>query len=94
MWRASARVQAVDLTAMDVECTTCGLTMTAQLGSGGRVRYFHCARCQRWSTSQYDEMFTGQAGMRCRAPRPPEPPSEDDVQARIARWLRSLAPAV
>jgi len=92
--RNEAVAVAPEVAALEVECTTCGLTMTSQLGSGGQVRYFHCARCQRWSSSFYDEVFSGQAGMRRRVPRAEvaeAPPG--DVQARIASWLASLSPA-
>ena len=91
MQRARARTETVQPEIEGVECTTCGLTMSSQLGSGGQVRYFHCARCQRWCTSFYQEALTGQAGMRPCAPAPARPAPPDDVQARIASWLKALA---
>lgn len=88
---ASVREVAVDVDA-DVECTHCGLVMTSHLGSGGRVRYFHCPGCQRWSTSVYADVF--RADTKLRACRPGEaaarqpPPSA--VRERLQRWLASL----
>lgn len=77
---------------VEVECTRCGLRMSAHLGSGGRVRYFQCAGCNRWVSSVYAEVFRANAHIRARRPSPAaEPdPTFDRVKERLERWLSAI----
>jgi hypothetical protein len=86
-------VAGVDLLSdVEVECTRCGIRMTAHLGSGRRVRYFQCAGCLRWVSSVYAEVFRANAQIRTRRPTDPVTPdaSFDQVKARLERWLSAL----
>lgn len=88
--RAVAAVEA--LADVEVECTHCGVKMTAHQGTGGRIRYFRCGSCHRWVSSSYAEIFRADAKVRTRAPRPEV--AEDQkfahVKARLERWLNAL----
>lgn len=75
---------------VDVECTQCGITMTSHVGSGGRVRYFHCPSCHRWSSSVYTEVFRADTKMRTRASAPSARPVFGSAGERLRAWLRSL----
>ena len=77
---------------VDVQCTHCGVKMTAHLGSGTTVRYFRCATCLRWVTSAYTEVFKADAKMRAYPKRPeaPRPAEFDAVKGRLERWLAAL----
>ncbi len=48
-----------------MDCRFCSVPMESHAGSGGLVRYYHCAKCQRWATNVYDEVYR-------EAFRPPE----------------------
>lgn len=77
---------------VDVECTHCGVRMSSHVGSGGRVRYFQCPGCQRWSTSVYPEVFRADTKLRTRKPRAVEPTATmGSLKERLSRWLESLA---
>jgi len=89
----SARVAAVTTTLedVDVECTHCGVRMTTHLGSGARVRYFHCSGCHRWVSSTYSEVLRADAKVRSR----PKGDggffsSFDQVKERLEQWLSGL----
>lgn len=84
------RAATVTLEDVDVECTHCGIRMTTQHTAGSPVRYFHCARCHRWVSSLYTEVFRADAKFRTRAPRPAAPTAFDQVKARLERWLNAL----
>ena len=77
---------------VEVECTRCGLRMSAHLGSGGRVRYFQCAGCHRWVSSVYAEVFRANAQIRTRRPANAAEPDEsfDRVKERLERWLSAI----
>lgn len=75
---------------VDVECTHCEVRMTSHVGSGGKIRYFHCPSCQRWTTSVYSEVFRADTKMRTRRPLEAVKSSFDQVKDRLDRWLRSL----
>ncbi|MGA9520825.1 MAG: J domain-containing protein [Myxococcaceae bacterium] len=75
-----------------VECTHCGLRMTAHLGSGQRIRYFRCGGCQRWVSSAYADIFRADAKVRTH-PKKDEATEDrafEDVKARLERWLTAL----
>ncbi len=76
---------------VDVECTHCGVKMASHLGSGARVRYFHCSSCHRWVSSTYSEVLRGDAKVRAR-PRQEGGffSSFDQVKERLERWLTAL----
>lgn len=88
--RAVAAVEA--LADVEVECTHCGVRMTAHRATGGRIRYFRCGSCHRWVSSSYAEIFRADAKVRTRAPQPEV--TDDlkfaDVKARLERWLNAL----
>jgi hypothetical protein len=90
---SAATCTAVNLTATDVECTHCGLRMSSHTGSG-QVRYFHCASCQRWTSSMYSDVLRADSKMRARAPLPANDeqtsPGLSEVKMRLERWLRSI----
>lgn len=93
MKSAAARTTttAFNLETNDVECTHCGVRMTSHSGAGGQVRYFHCASCQRWTSSMYSEVLRADSKMRARPSVPATVSKADlDVKARLERWLRSL----
>ena len=77
---------------VEVECTRCGIRMTAHLGNGQCVRYFQCAGCHRWVSSVYAEVFRANAQIRTRRASGPVPPdaSFDQVKARLERWLTAI----
>ena len=77
---------------VEVECTRCGIRMTAHLGSGQRVRYFQCSGCHRWVSSVYAEVFRANAQIRTRpAAAPVEPDASfDRVKERLERWLSAI----
>ena len=76
---------------VDVECTFCGVTMTAHLGSGARVRYFRCPGCSRWVTSSYTDVFRADAKVRTCPKREVQAPGTfAQVKERLERWLSSL----
>ncbi|MFO0600137.1 MAG: J domain-containing protein [Myxococcaceae bacterium] len=80
-----------DGTAVDVECTHCGVRMTSHMGSGKQVRYFHCPSCSRWTTSVYTEVLRADTKMRTRVPESRgQTPGFGSVRERLDRWLRSL----
>jgi hypothetical protein len=89
----SARVAAVTTTLedVDVECTHCGVRMSTHLGSGARVRYFHCPGCHRWVSSTYSEVLRADAKVRSR-PKGDEGffSSFDQVKERLEQWLSCL----
>jgi hypothetical protein len=80
------------LSDVEVECTRCGIRMTAHLGSGQRVRYFRCAGCHRWVSSVYSDVFRADAHVRSRRASAPaaEGGSFDEVKARLERWLSAI----
>ncbi len=83
------RQYAATLDDVDVECTFCGMRMTPHLGSGRRVRYFHCAGCYRWVSSSYQEVFKVDAKVRA-LPKSDEARRQAGFQAvkeRLERWL-------
>jgi hypothetical protein len=76
---------------VDVECTHCGLKMSTHMGSGARIRYFHCAGCHRWVSSTYSEVLRGDTKVRSRPKRDDGfLPSFDEVKERLERWLLAL----
>ena len=79
------------LSDVEVECTRCGLRMTAHLGSGQRVRYFRCAGCHRWVSSVYSDVFRVDAHVRPRRPTATAAgTSFDEVKTRLDRWLSAI----
>ncbi|MBX5483140.1 MAG: J domain-containing protein [Myxococcaceae bacterium] len=85
-------VRAVEaLSDVEVECTHCGMRMTAYLGSGRRVRYFRCGSCHRWVSSSYADVFRADASVRTRPVGEASADAEfSQVKARLERWLSSL----
>jgi hypothetical protein len=71
-----------------VECTQCSVMMSSHVGSGGTVRYFHCPKCQRWSSSCYSEVFQADTKMRLRRERVEQ---SRPVKNKLEQWLASLA---
>lgn len=90
--------QSVTLEDVEVECTHCGINMASHSGGGGTILYFHCASCQRWTTSMYSEVFRADTKMRTRAkaaaaPQPAPAPGRTafgTVKEHLERWLRGL----
>jgi hypothetical protein len=79
------------LSDVDVECTRCGLRMTAHLGSGQRVRYFRCSGCHRWVSSVYSDVFRVDAQVRTRPPSAAAGGgSFEEVKTRLERWLSAI----
>lgn len=77
---------------VEVECTHCGIKMTAHVGSGESVRYFRCGACHRWVSSVYPEVLKADAKLRAR-PRGVEPMRTAEfatVKERLERWLAAL----
>lgn len=81
-----------DWSDLTVECTQCGVSMTAQMQSGSKVRYFRCGKCHRWVSSTYAEVLRADA--KFKATRPTE--TRDDggqfaqIKDRLERWLAAL----
>ncbi len=91
--------QSVTLEDVDVECTHCGIKMASHSGGGGTILYFHCASCQRWTTSMYSEVFRADTKMRARAKSAAAPQPNvatagrtalGTVKEHLERWLRGL----
>lgn len=82
-------VKSVALENVDVECTQCGVTMSASSGGGGTIRYFRCPKCSRWVSSMYTEVFRADAKVRTRAPTSVTP-TLSGARDRLEAWLRSL----
>lgn len=88
----------VTLEDVEVECTHCGVRMASHTGGGGTILYFHCASCQRWTTSMYSEVFRADTKMRTRAKAAapasaevaPEKTALGTVKEHLERWLRGL----
>jgi len=80
----------VALEGVDVECTHCGVRMTARTGSGGAIRYFNCPSCHRWVTSQYPEVFRVDAKVRTREPAATTQTPFAHVRERLERFLGGL----
>ncbi len=85
-----------------IECTHCGVVMTAWSAPGSPIRYYQCPFCARTHSSLYGEVFRRRAGARvldgpprtARASEIPMP-SQDDVRwarvkASAARWFARL----
>lgn len=87
---AAATVKSLE--EVDVECTHCGIKMTAHMGSGQRIRYFRCDSCHRWVSSAYADIFRADAKVRMQAPaaEPTQDPRFAQVKQRLERWLSSL----
>lgn len=78
---------------IEVECAACGVVMTAQVGGGGTIRYFHCPRCNRWVSSTYAEVLQSDAKFRARERTPAERATKADfgeIKNRLERWLSAL----
>jgi hypothetical protein len=77
---------------VQVECTQCGVRMTAHEGSGQRVRYFRCGSCQRWVSSTYADIFRADAKLRPGGGvrEVTEEKSFAEVKDRLERWLSAL----
>lgn len=77
---------------VDVECTHCGIRMTAYVGSGNRIRYFRCGSCHRWVSSSYADVFRADTKVRTRKPEPEggNQAQFDQVKLRLERWLHAL----
>lgn len=82
--------KSVVLEGVDVECTQCGVTMSASTGGGGTIQYFRCPKCQRWVSSMYTEVFRADAKVRTRQPMPPKQPVLGSARDRLEAWLKSL----
>src|SRR6266540_1265733 len=85
-----------------IECTHCGVVMTAWSAPGSPIRYYQCPFCARTHSSLYGEVFRRRAGARLvdapvrpsRASEIPMP-SQDElrwarVKASAARWFARL----
>jgi hypothetical protein len=75
-----------------IECTHCGVVMTAWSAPGSPIRYYQCPFCSRTHSSLYGEVFRLRAGARARVL---DAPSAEDarwarVKARAARWFARL----
>ena len=82
------------LEGVDMECTYCGIRMSSHLGSGGKVRYFHCPSCSRWTTSTYTEVLRADAKLRTRKAAPVEASTwAGSVKERVEAWLQSISAA-
>jgi hypothetical protein len=92
--RSAVCTTTVSLESNDVECTHCGVRMSSHVGSGGQVRYFHCASCQRWTSSMYADVLRADSKMRARSPLPATGASTStafgEVKTRLENWLKSL----
>jgi hypothetical protein len=75
---------------VEVECTWCGVRMTAQ--AGAREKYFRCGSCHRWVSSTYSYVFQADVKMRTHPVRE-RPESEArfvEVKDKLERWLAAL----
>ncbi len=74
---------------VEVECTHCGVRMTAS--AGPQVKYFRCGSCHRWVSSMYTEVFRADVKMRT---RPVREPAADErflaVKGKLDRWMAAL----
>ncbi len=85
-----------------IECTHCGVTMTAWSAPGSPIRYWQCPFCARTYSSLYAEVFRRGAGARVvdapvRAADPSKLPMASaadirwaDLKQRAARWFARL----
>ena len=75
-----------------VECTHCGVRMSAHVGSGNRIRYFRCGSCHRWVSSTYADVLRADAKVRTRpiVNEVTEEKSFAAVKERLERWLTAL----
>lgn len=89
--RRQVATTTISLEDVDVVCTHCGVSMTMHQGSGSRVRYFHCAKCQRWVSSTYADVLKADVKMRTQ-PRAQVGPSAggEAVKERLESWLGQL----
>lgn len=89
---AATGLRAEALEGLEVECTHCGVRMTAHRGSGQRVKYFRCGGCHRWVSSTYTEVFRADSKVRTHPERPANGNGEafDSVKNRLDRWLCAL----
>lgn len=88
---AVGRVVEEALCDVDVECTHCGIKMTAHLGAGRKIRYFRCGSCHRWVSSTYADIFRADASVRTRpVGEVTDDASFSKVKQRLERWLSSL----
>src|SRR5579871_3339588 len=78
--------------AVEVECTHCGIPMTAYLGVQSRIRYFRCQSCGRWISSTYTEIFRIDANVRIQPTKSAEAPGSQfgEVKQRLEQWLATL----
>jgi DnaJ domain len=87
---ASTQTTCSTMENVEVECTHCGVRMTSHVGSGQRVRYFHCPSCARWTTSVYTEVLRADSKMRSRKPQEGHQ-STGSVKARLDAWLAAIS---
>ena len=74
-----------------MDCTHCGRRMTSHLGSGTRIRYFHCASCLRWVSSSYTEVFRADAKVRAVPASGTAAGGQfDAVKQRLEAWFAAL----
>lgn len=90
MRQARARAAWEQLEGVEVECTHCGVRMTAH--SGARVRYFRCSGCHRWVSSVYTDVLRADAHMRTHrvTETPEQTQAFGDVKDRLERWLAAV----
>jgi len=80
------------LEGVDVECTHCGVRMTAHHGRESREKYFRCDSCRRWISSTYSDVLRADVKVRT-YPAKDEPAASEEfenVKGRLERWLAAI----
>lgn len=77
---------------VEVECTHCGIRMTAQPGIYSKEKYFRCSSCRRWISSTYSDVLKADAKVRTYPVK--EAATQDQtfegVKDRLERWLAQI----
>lgn len=79
-----------DLGDVRIDCTSCGVKMVSHLGSGNRIRYFHCNGCRRWVSSTYSEVLQLDSKFRARKEREAADARVLAARARLEQFLGAL----
>jgi len=89
-WKNRSRIP--DPSAADLECTHCGVVMSAHFGAQNRIRYYCCRSCGRWASSTYSDVLLGDAKVRVQSSQPQLPRSAQfqQVKERLERWMSAL----
>jgi hypothetical protein len=81
-----------DSVAANLECTHCGVVMSAHFGAENKIRYYCCRSCGRWASSTYSDALRGDAKFRVQStqPLPRRSTQFQQAKARLERWMSAL----